>query len=216
MPAALRESDYPWPVPPPRCAPRLVLSGAAQAVGAAWERQHAVRDRPLVLLQPGNRRTMRGRSLRIKESDDRFWPVDRWASLIRRIHERLPEARIVLCGAPREDVLLGWIESAAGLPEVVLRGVPFPGLFALCARAHSMISIDTGTAHAAAALGTPLVVLFGSTPPPQVTPRSPCGSPVIGVGGVPLLPRVDQLSVETVFEAWSGLLSRSAAAAIAP
>ena len=216
MPAALRESDYPWPVPPPRCAPRLVLSGAAQAVGAAWERQHAVRDRPLVLLQPGNRRTMRGRSLRIKESDDRFWPVDRWASLIHRIHERLPEARIVLCGAPREDVLLGWIESAAGLPEVVLRGVPFPGLFALCARAHSMISIDTGTAHAAAALGTPLVVLFGSTPPPQVTPRSPCGSPVIGVGGVPLLPRVDQLSVETVFEAWSGLLSRSAAAAIAP
>jgi len=175
-----------------------------------------VRDRPLVLLQPGNRRTMRGRSLRIKESDDRFWPVDRWASLIHRIHERLPEARIVLCGAPREDVLLGWIESAAGLPEVVLRGVPFPGLFALCARAHSMISIDTGTAHAAAALGTPLVVLFGSTPPPQVTPRSPCGSPVIGVGGVPLLPRVDQLSVETVFEAWSGLLSRSAAAAIAP
>ena len=216
MPAALRESDYPWPVPPPRCAPRLVLSGAAQAVGAAWERQHAVRDRPLVLLQPGNRRTMRGRSLRIKESDDRFWPVDRWASLIHRIHERLPEARIVLCGAPREDVLLGWIESAAGLPEVVLRGVPFPGLFALCARAHSMISIDTGTAHAAAALGTPLVVLFGSTPPPQVTPRSPYGSPVIGVGGVPLLPRVDQLSVETVFEAWSGLLSRSAAAAIAP
>jgi ADP-heptose:LPS heptosyltransferase len=216
IPASLRESDYPWPVPPPRCAPRLVLSGAARAAGAAWERQHEVRDRALVLLQPGNRRTMRGRSLRIKDSDDRFWPVDRWASLIHRIHERLPEARIVLCGAPREDVLLGWIESAAALPDVVLRGLPFPGLFALCVRAHSMISIDTGTAHAAAALGTPLVVLFGSTPPPQVTPRSPCGSAVIGVGGVPLLPRVDQLSVETVFEAWSGLLSRPAAAAIVP
>ena len=79
-----------------------------------------------------------------------------------------------------------------------------------------MISIDTGTAHAAAALGTPLVVLFGSTPPPQVTPRSPCGSPVIGVGGVPLVPRVDQLSVETVFEAWSRLLLTSATATTAP
>jgi len=175
-----------------------------------------VGDRPLLLLQPGNRRTMRGRSLRIKESDDRFWPVDRWATLIDRIHERLPAARIVLCGAAREDVLLGWIESAAALPEVVLRGLPFPGLFALCARAHSMISIDTGTAHAAAALGTPLVVLFGSTPPAQVTPRSPCGSPVIGVGGVPLLPRVDQLPVEAVFEAWSRLLVSSASAATAP
>ena len=152
MPASLRESDYPWPVPPPRCAPRLVLSSAARAAGDEWQRQHGVRDRPLVLLQPGNRRTMRGRSLRIRESDDRFWPVDRWAGLIHRIHERLPEARIVLCGAPREDVLLGWIESAAALPEVVLRGLPFPGLFALCARAHSMISIDTGPAHAASSL----------------------------------------------------------------
>jgi ADP-heptose:LPS heptosyltransferase len=216
MPAALHDSDYPWPAPPPRCAPRLVVSGRARAAGDEWQRKHDVRDRPLVLLQPGNRRTMRGRSLRIKESDDRFWPVDRWASLIHRIKERLPEARIVLCGAPREDVLLGWIESAAALPEVVLRGLPFPGLFALCARAHSMISIDTGNAHAAAALGTPLVVLFGSTPPAQVTPRSPCGSAVIGVGGVPLLPRVDQLPVEAVFEAWSRLLVSSASAATAP
>jgi heptosyltransferase-2/heptosyltransferase-3 len=216
IPAGLRESDYPWPVPPPRCAPRLVLASGARAAGDEWARRHDVRDRPLVLLQPGNRRTMRGRSLRIRESDDRFWPVDRWASLIHRMHERLPEARVVLCGAAREAVLLEWIESAAALPEVVLRGLPFPGLFALCARAHSMISIDTGTAHAAAALGTPLVVLFGSTPPPQVIPRSPCGSAVIGVGGVPLLPRVDQLPVEAVFEAWSRLLVSRASAAIAP
>ncbi len=215
LPAALRESDYPWPVPAPRCAPRLLVSNAARAAGDEWLRKHAVHAQPLVLLQPGNRRTMRGRSLQIKESDDRFWPVERWASLIHRIHARLPQARVVLCGAPREAALLDWIESAAALPSVVLRGLPFPGLFALCARAHSMISIDTGTAHAAAALGTPLVVLFGSTPPAQVTPRSPCGSAVIGVGGVPLLPRVDQLSVEAVFEAWTRLLVSSANAAIA-
>jgi ADP-heptose:LPS heptosyltransferase len=211
-PAALHESDYPWPAPPPRCAPQLTLSSQARSAGDEWMRRHDVRERALVLLQPGNRRTMRGRSLRIRGSDDRFWPVDRWASLIHRIHERLPDARIVLCGAAREALLLEWIESAAGLPEVVLRGLPFPGLFALCARAHSVISIDTGTAHAAAALGAPMVVLFGSTPPAQVTPRSPCGSPVIGVGGAPLLPRVDELPVEAVFEAWSRLLLSRASA----
>jgi heptosyltransferase-2/heptosyltransferase-3 len=215
LPTALHESDYPWPVPAPRCAPRLILSKAARTAGDDWVRKHDIGARPIVLLQPGNRRTMRGRSLRIRESDDRFWPVDRWASLIHRIHERSPAARIVLCGAPREAMLLHWIESAAALPQVLLRGLPFPGLFALCVRAHSMISIDTGTAHAAAALGTPLVVLFGSTPPAQVTPRSPCGSAVIGVGGVPLVPRVDQLSVETVFEAWSRLPVSSATTAIA-
>jgi heptosyltransferase-2/heptosyltransferase-3 len=193
-----------------------VLSGAARAAADEWLRRHAVGDAPLVLLQPGNRRTMRGRSLRIRESDDRFWPVERWAALIQRLHQRLPQARIVLCGAAREAVLLGWIEAAAAMPGIVLRGLPFPGLFALCVRAHSMISIDTGTAHAAASLGTPLVVLFGSTPPPQVTPRSPCGSPVIGVGGVPLRPRVDQLSVEEVFDAWSRLPVSSASAATVP
>jgi ADP-heptose:LPS heptosyltransferase len=214
-PRALHEADYPWPVPPPACAPNLTVSSRARAAGDDWERRHDVGDRPLVLLQPGNRRTMRGRSLRIRDSDDRFWPVDRWSSLIRRIHERLPEARIVLCGAPREALLLGWIESAAGLPGVVLRGLPFPGLFALCARAHSVISIDTGTAHAAAALGAPMVVLFGSTPPAQVTPRSARGSPVVGVGGAPHLTRVDQLSVEAVFEAWSALpVSRAHASTV--
>jgi ADP-heptose:LPS heptosyltransferase len=216
VPSALHESDYPWPVPAPRCAPRLVLSSAARAASDEWLRRHAVGDAPLVLLQPGNRRTMRGRSLRIRESDDRFWPVERWATLIQRVHRCLPQARIVLCGAPREEVLLGWIEAAAAMPGIVLRGLPFPGLFALCARAHSMISIDTGTAHAAAALGTPLVVLFGSTPPPQVTPRSPGGSPVIGVGGVPLMPRVDQLSVDAVFDAWSRLLVSPVSAATVP
>jgi len=214
-PQALRESDYPWPAPPPRCAPSLTPSSRARAAGDAWMRGHDVGDRPLVLLQPGNRRTMRGRSLRIKDSDDKFWPVDRWASLIHRIHERLPEARIVLCGAPREAMLLDWIESAAALPSVVLRGLPFPGLFALCARAHSVISVDTGNAHAAAALGAPMVVLFGSTPLSEFTPRSARGSPVVGVGGAPLHNRVDQLSVETVFAAWSALRVKPTAASTA-
>jgi len=204
-PSAFHAADYPWPEPPPHGAPRLVVSPAARAAGERWIRAHDLQDRTLVLLQPGNRRTMRGRSLRIKDSDDRFWPVERWVELIQRLHARLPEARIVLCGAPREAALLGWIETAAALPRVVLRGLPFPGSFALCARAHSMISIDTGTAHAAAALGLPLVVLFGATPPAQVKPRSANGSPVIGVGEAPHLGRVDRISVEAVFEAWSSL-----------
>ena len=214
-PQALQATDYPWPAPPPRCAPNLTLSSRARAAGDAWMRSHDVGDRPLVLLQPGNRRTMRGRSLQIRDSDDKFWPVDRWASLIHRIHERLPEVRIVLCGAPREAVLLDWIESAAALPSVVIRGLPFPGLFALCARADSVISVDTGNAHAAAALGAPMVVLFGSTPLSEFAPRSGRGSPVVIVGGAPLRTRVDQLSVETVFEAWSTLRVRPANASTA-
>jgi hypothetical protein len=70
------------------------------------------------------------------------------------------------------------------------------------ARAHSMISVDTGPAHAAAALSLPLVVLFGAHSQLEWLLRSPSGSPVVGVGGPPQSSRLDDVAVETVFDAW--------------
>ena len=213
-PAAFDAQDYPWPAPAPRCAPRLEVSAAARAECAAWLERQGWRDRTLILVQPGNRRTMRGRRLRISDADDKAWPLERWAALLRRIHAQLPQALIVLCGAPRESRLLEWIAAAAQLPAVVAAELPLPRLLALCVRAHSMISVDTGPAHAAAALGLPLVVLFGAHPQQQWLPRSPSGSPVIGVGGPPQSTRLDQISVETVFAAWCALGAAADARAV--
>ena len=204
-PAAFKAADYPWPAPAPRCAPLLMVSAAARAECAAWLERQGWRERTLILVQPGNRRTMRGRRLRVSPADDKSWPLERWAALLHRIHARLPQAVIVLCGAPRESVLLEWIAAAAQLPAVAAAELPLPRLLALCARSHSMISVDTGPAHAAAALGLPLVVLFGAHSPQQWLPRSPTGSPVCGVGGPPQCTRLDQISVETVFAAWCAL-----------
>jgi len=69
-----------------------------------------------------------------------------------------------------------------------------------------MISVDAGPAHAAAALGLPVTVMYGAGPQRFWLPRSGSGSPVIGVGGPPESMRVDQLSVEAVFNAWCALL----------
>ncbi len=204
-PAAFNAADYPWPAPAPRCAPLLMVSAAARAECAAWLERQGWRERTLILVQPGNRRTMRGRRLRVSPADDKSWPLERWAALLHRIHARLPQAVIVLCGAPRESVLLEWIAAAAQLPAVAAAELPLPRLLALCARSHSMISVDTGPAHAAAALGLPLVVLFGAHSPQQWLPRSPTGSPVCGVGGPPQCTRLDEISVETVFAAWCAL-----------
>jgi len=207
-PAAFNAADYPWPAsPPPRCAPLLTVSAAARAECAAWLERQGWRDRTLILVQPGNRRTMRGRRLRVSPADDKAWPLDRWAALLHRIHARLPQAVIVLCGAPRESLLLEWIAAAAQLPAVAAAELPLPRLLALCARSHSMISVDTGPAHAAAALGLPLVVLFGAHSQQQWLPRSPSGSQVSGVGGPPQSDRLDQISVEAVFAAWSALVT---------
>lgn len=69
-----------------------------------------------------------------------------------------------------------------------------------------MISVDTGPAHAAAALGLPLVVLFGSEPQSVWLPRSSTGSAVLGLGGPPHSDRVEQISVHAVLSAWSSLM----------
>jgi heptosyltransferase-2/heptosyltransferase-3 len=213
-PAAVNAADYPWPAaPPPRCAPRLEVSAAARAECAAWLERQGWRDRTLILVQPGNRRTMRGRRLRVSAADDKAWPLERWAALLHRIHARLPQAVIVLCGAPRESLLLKWIAAAAQLPAVAAAELPLPRLLALCARSHSMISVDTGPAHAAAALGLPLVVLFGAHSQQQWLPRSPTGSQVFGVGGPPQSDRLDQISVEAVFAAWCALVTAPSTAA---
>ena len=212
-PPAWDPAAYPWPSPAPRCAPRLEVSAAAHTECAAWLEDKGWHERPLVLVQPGNRRTMRGRRLRLSTADDKAWPLERWGELLHRLHARLPQALIVLCGAPRESLLLEWIVAAAGLPEVVAAELPLPRLLALCTRAHSMISVDTGPAHAAAALGLPLVVMFGAHSQQQWLPRSPSGSQVSGVGGPPHSRRLDEISVETVFAAWSSLAAATTVAA---
>src|SRR5215470_581089 len=207
-PPAFEPAAPPWPTPPPRCAPQLEVAAAARADCAAWIETQGLSGRPLVLVQPGNRRTMRGRRLRISDTDDKAWPMERWAALLQRVHAQLPRAAIVLCGAPRESLLLSWIAAAAQLPAVVAAELPLPRLLALCARAHSMISVDTGPAHAAAALSLPLVVLFSAHSQLEWLPRSPDGSPIVGVGGPPQSTRLDQIAVETVFEAWRALADR--------
>jgi ADP-heptose:LPS heptosyltransferase len=213
-PAAFSAGDYPWPTaPPPRCAPLLAVSAAARADCDAWLDGQGLGGRPLVLLQPGNRRTMRGRKLQLSPADDKAWPVERWAQLLQRLHERLPQAALILCGAPRETLLLSWIVTAAQLPAARAAELPLPRLLALCARAHSMISVDTGPAHAAAALSVPLVVLFGAHSQAEWLPRSPDHSPVVGLGGPPHSDRLDQIDVQSVFAAWCALPGRGAASA---
>jgi ADP-heptose:LPS heptosyltransferase len=208
-PAAFAAADYPWPSPPPLCAPRLEASAAARADCAAWLEAQGISGRTLLLVQPGNRRTMRGRKLRLSAADDKAWPIERWAALLHGLHECMPQAVIVLCGAPRESLLLRWIAQAAQLAAVTAAELPLPRLLALCAHAHSMVSVDTGPAHAAAALSLPLVVLFGAQPQSEWLPRSPFGSAVIGIGGPPAATRLDQIDVATVLAAWSSLPARA-------
>jgi len=216
-PPAFREADFPWPDPAPRCAPFLEVSAAERSECDAWLASQGWLGRALVLVQPGNQRTMKG-GTRPRADDDKAWPAERWAELLRHMEQhlrpRLPQALIVLVGAPQEAALLEGLRAEAKLPSIGIAVPRLRRLFALCARSQCMISVDTGPAHAAAAVGLPLIVLFGASPPQVWQPRSALGSPVIGVGGAPLASRLDEIAEPAVFEAWRRLLDRLQAGSV--
>ena len=211
-PAALGAADCPQP--PRAWSPRLRVLGAERAERDAWLHSRGFRGEPLVLVQPGNHRTMGPRRLcKWHGRDDKVWPVGRWVQLLHQLHARMPDAMLVLRGAAAEMSLLESIRAAAALSCVTSASTELRPLFALCEVAHSMISADSGPAHCAAALGVPLVVLYGTQSSRVWLPRSATGSPVVAVGGPPHFERAQQISVAAVFDAWCSLMEAAPQAA---
>ena len=190
-------------------APRLFVNAADRADLAQWLHARDLHHRPLILLQPGNKRTLkRGRLGQL--GDDKTWPIERWARLAGTLAKRSPDARVILCGAPGEAGLLREIQAgvADGDVRVAAEDLPLRRLLALLEVAQAMVSVDTGPAHMAAALGCPLVVLYGDASPAQWLPRSAAGSDVLALGGPPISSRVSEITLDAVLAAWQRLVLR--------
>jgi heptosyltransferase-2/heptosyltransferase-3 len=211
-------------VPPPCCvgawhatspanapAPRLVLREADRRDRDAWLRTHGWHGEPLWLVQPVNKRSMRWNGPRDAAEDDKAWPVQHWIAALQALREDHPATRIILCGAPHEASVLDVLASDARVRgvEVAARDLPLRRLMALAEIADGMLSVDTGPAHVAAAMGCPLVVLFGAQSPAAWCPRSPTGSAVIALGGPPRCSRAGEISPDEVIAALCSLPSRN-------
>jgi len=98
------------------------------------------------------------------------WPVERLAELIERLHAGdFPP--VVLLGGPDDRFLAERIRSATRRPIVDLAGrTTLRQLAALLSLAEVVICHDSGPMHIAAALGKPLVALFGPTDPARTGP----------------------------------------------
>ena len=92
------------------------------------------------------------------------WPAEKWARLIRRLHEETGE-KVLMVGGPGE---LDWnaaIEKMAG-PERCLNlcgKTSMPALMEALRPLKVFVSNDSGPMHIAAALGVPAVGIFGPT-----------------------------------------------------
>src|SRR6185437_14362719 len=151
---------YPPPPLPAIDGPRLHVLEHERAERDAWLKARGWYGRELILFQPGNHRTMgwrRARSRRLN-ADDKWWPPERWAALLRHVHECRQQAVLLLCGSVKELPMLEEIRAQCPVGAVAISTGSLRQLFALCEIAHSMVSVDTGPAHVAGALSVPLVV----------------------------------------------------------
>jgi len=97
------------------------------------------------------------------------WPAFRYAELAQECNHL--GIRSVLFGAPEERNLAEEIAVQAGQGIVNLAGrASLREFFALLQQCPLLIANDSGAMHAAAALGTPLIAIFGPTDPKQTAP----------------------------------------------
>jgi heptosyltransferase-2 len=101
------------------------------------------------------------------------WLMERYASLADRLIASF-HADVVIFGSREERPLAEEIARAMEHTPAVLAGdTTLRQLMALLARCHLLVTNDSGPMHLAAALGLPLVAIFGSTNERATGPVSP-------------------------------------------
>lgn len=146
-------------IPAPDPKPELHWTGAAEETVSTLLGEHGIGGGPFAVFNPFSR------------WPTKEWPMARFHDLARLFHREFG-APIILTGGPAE------VERAAAfaLGAEPARVIPvagqldLPGLFCLLKRARVVVSVDSGPMHAAAAVGTPVVALFGPTLPERTGP----------------------------------------------
>jgi len=131
---------------------RFALPTSAEDEAAVEEMLRARHINEFVVLSPGG------------GWGSKLWPVERYAAL----HNALARERgwrTVLNAGPGEERLVSEFEAQARVTKPVHFSLTLRQLVALLKRAKVLVSGDTGPLHLAAALGTPVVGLYGPTDP---------------------------------------------------
>jgi heptosyltransferase-2/heptosyltransferase-3 len=202
-------------LPPPRPgssrAAQIILSDKARTVADEWLSRHGLARRPYVVVHPGSRHMVRRRRwLRARAGADKYWPEDRWGAVINAVREARPDHAVLVSGTPAELTFNEDIVRASRSADVhnVANDLPINVLLPLLERAQSMISVDTGPAHAAAALGCPTLALFGKQDPTLFRPGGATTPAVTLTGLVDGIQNILGITPESVITAW-GDLTRS-------
>jgi heptosyltransferase-2 len=162
-PAAHATERYAAAVAPlglaPRGAPSLAAGAEAEAWAGAWLAAWGAARAPVALCPGARHATKR-------------WPEERWCALDAALAGSGARRLVFSTAAERRALpaLAARIESDPAARWCV---EPLPRMAALLARTSAAVTHDSGLMHLAAARGTRVVALFGSTSP--VLGFAPCG-----------------------------------------
>ena len=168
--------------------PALDFSGEARARGRGRLRGMGIAGRP-VAVHPGS------------GSPAKNWPVGRFADLIRRLRAQGREVAVVWGEADVAEAA-ALAREAPGLP--LLAGLSLRELAETLAECGAYLGNDSGITHLAAAVGLPVVALFGPSDADTWGPR--------GRGGVTVVRapegELERLEVAAVWKAAEGFPPR--------
>jgi lipopolysaccharide heptosyltransferase I len=128
----------------------------ADEIKKKWPQAHEAR---WIALQPGAR------------WPTKCWPTPNYAELVRLLAQKYPDVRFAVMGSGEDRARGATIAAAA--PERVLNlcgETSLPEMMEWLRRCQLMVTNDTGPMHVAAALGMPLIALFGPTDPGSTGP----------------------------------------------
>jgi lipopolysaccharide heptosyltransferase II len=138
--------DFEWLPPRPSVAKEL-------------ERKWNAAAAPWIAVQPGAR------------WGTKRWPIGNYAALVAQLAEQFPAFRFLILGTAADRELGRTIQSAAPNRCLDLTGqTSLPEMVEWLRRSELLICNDSGPMHIAAALGRPLVALFGPTEPRRTGP----------------------------------------------
>lgn len=101
------------------------------------------------------------------------WPAEHFGALLDHIQES-GLGRVVLIGGPEDLGAAEEVKRRARTSPVNLTGaIPLGVLPALLAAARALVTNDSGPMHVAAAVGTPIIAMFGPTSPVRTGPYGP-------------------------------------------
>jgi ADP-heptose:LPS heptosyltransferase len=168
----------------------MTLTAQEQLFARNFMRQNGIAENEIVIaMHPGAGKTQNR------------WPVEKFAELANLLHHQF-EIRMMVAWGPKERNLgLDFVQRLTFAP-IILHGFSLRQLAAFLSLSDAFVCNDTGVMHLAAAVGTPLVAIFGPTDPSE---WKPVGKEFVALRGDKQ--RCETVGVQQVFDTLKSLLA---------